>query len=214
MELLPHFYVRIPTHYSNLNGSFSFFLLYYCFNELGIFKLRVLILDNVRKSKFGYFAGYEIAGRLESGLEIYITSSRANLEEYVDHYMKMLLCVTRSPYLERGKKSQLFLPSKHYSIKLIDQLCKELGVSSGTNEKELVLTGEFIDSYTIPEEWASLTTSKFFNDLLNHTSALKTEHGIFLLNPQHLKKRVPIEEFPPQVSIATGLIELVAWNPI
>ena len=206
--------LRIPTHYPNLNERFSFFLLYYCFNELGIFTLRILILDNVSKSKFGYFAGYEIIGRLESGLEIYITSYRINLEEYVNRYVEMLLCVTRSPYLERGKKNQLFLPSEHYSIELIDELCTELGVSPRTNEKELVLTGEFIDSYTIPEEWASRKTSRFFNDLLNHTSALKTKHGIFLLNPQHLEKRVPIDEFPLQVSIATGLIELVAWAQI
>lgn len=176
--------------------------------------MKVLVLDNVSKSKFGYFAGYEIIGRLESGLEVYIKSYRDNLEEYINRYVKMLLCVTRSPYLERGKKNQLFLPYKHYSIELIDELLNELSVSPVTNEKELILTGEFIDSYTIPEEWAPLITSNFFKDLLTHSSALKTGHGIFLLSPQHLEKRVPIKEFPPRVSIATGLIELVAWTQI
>ena len=182
--------------------------------KIGIYALKVLILDNVSKSRFGYFAGYEIIGRLESGLEVYIKSYRDNLEEYINRYVKMLLCVTRSPYLERGKKNQLFLPYKHYSIELIDELLSELSVSPVTNEKELILTGEFIDSYAIPEEWVPHVTSKFFRDLLTHSSALDTRHGIFLLSPQHLEKRVPIEEFPPQVSIATGLIELVAWTQI
>lgn len=190
------------------------FKLEFFFIELGVFTLRALVLENVSRSRYGYFLYYELVGRLESGLEIYIHSYDDDFEECIDRYIEMLLCVTRAPYLERGKKNQLFLPYKYYSIELIDELFKEQGISPGTNEKELILTGEYIDSYTIPEEWVPLITSSFFKSLLKEPSALKTEHGTFLLSPHHLEKRVPIEEFPRQVSIVTGCIDLVAWTHV
>jgi len=67
--------------------------------------------------------------------------------------------------------------------------------SPETNEKELTLTSEFIDSYTIPIEWDPLIKSGFFQNPSKKPSTLKTEYGIFLLNPIHLEKQVPIEEF-------------------
>jgi hypothetical protein len=177
--------------------------------------LRVFISDiTVIRSRHDDSVYYELVGQLQSGLEIYVNSYHYDLEGYIGRNVEMLLCVLRSPYLERGKKAQLFLPEKYYSIELIDELLKEKGQSPGTNEKEIILTGEFIDTYIIPEEWVPLITPRSFQLLLTNPSAIKTEDGVFLLNPLHLRKRIPIERFPQVVSIATGSIDLAAWHPL
>jgi hypothetical protein len=54
----------------------------------------------------------------------------------------------------------------------------------------------------------------FFLNLSENRSALKIKHGIILLSLLHLEKRVPIEEFLPEVSISTRYISLVAWHPL
>ncbi|HDZ16756.1 hypothetical protein LCGC14_1453550 [marine sediment metagenome] len=126
----------------------------------------------------------------------------------------MLLCVVRSPYLERGWKEQLFSPDEYYSIELIDELIEEQGFKRGDSRREVTLTGEYIDSYALPKYWLPLIASDFFMNGLKESSALKTEDGIYLLDSTHLNKLVPIEEFPQEVSIATGCIDLAAWHPI
>ena len=176
--------------------------------------MRVLILDITAKTGgYGYSNYYELIGKLQSGLEIYINSYHYDLKEYIGRHVEMLLCVLRSPYLERGMKPQPFLPGEYYSLELIDELLKEKGQSPGTSERELILTGEYIDYYMIPEEWTPLITPRSFQLLLKEPSALKTEDGIFLLSPVHLRKRIPIEQFPQEVSIGTGCIDLAAWHP-
>jgi len=176
--------------------------------------LKVFISDITFKSKYGYSHYYVLVGELQSGLEIYINNYDYDLQRYIGHYVEMLLCVLRSPYLERGMKPQLFLSGEYYSLELIDELLKGRGQSPRTNERELTLVGEYIDSYVIPEEWVPLIKSRFFEDLLKSPSALKTEDGIFILNPIHLEKRIPFEEFPQEVTIATGCIDLAAWRPL
>lgn len=159
---------------------------------------------------------YELVGQLQSGLEIYINSYHYDLEGYIGHYVEMLLCVVRSPYLEleRGINNQLFLPKEYYSIELIDELKKKQGVSAVNYRKRLIITGEYIDSYIIPEEWIPLIESEFFKSFLKKTSALKTKDGTYLLDPSHLRKRIQIEEFPRKISIGTGCIDLAAWHPL
>jgi hypothetical protein len=176
--------------------------------------MKVFILDNIKTGKYGISSYFEIIGKLDSGAKIYIDSYHYNLEKYVYHEVEMLLCVWRSPYLERGRKNQLFSPSEFYSIELIDELYKEQNITPNTNKEGHTLTGEFIDTYTIPEEWVPLIAPGIHRNLLKRSSALNTEDGLFLLSPLHLEKHVPIEEFPQQVSIATELITLVAWHPI
>lgn len=168
----------------------------------------------MKKSRHDQSISYELIGQLPSGLEIYIIDYDYDLQKYIGQHVEMLLLVQRSPYLERGKKRQLFMPDEHYSIELIDEFFKEKGIRQGTNEKEITLVGKFIDSYIIPEEWFPLIKSVFFKDLLKDPSALKTDEGIFVLSPVHLDKRVPIENFPQTVSITTGCIELAAWYPL
>ena len=128
----------------------------------------------------------------------------------------MLLCVMRSPYAEykKGMNNQLFLPEEYYSVELIDELKREKGFHSSGNKKRVILTGEYIDSYDIPEKWIPLIKSKWFKRILKRPSAINTSHGIFLLYPFHLRKNVPIERFPKKVSLITGCIDLAAWHPI
>lgn len=168
----------------------------------------------MKKSRHDQSVSYELIGQLQSGLEIYIIDYDYDLQKYIGQRVEMLLLVQRSPYLERGKKEQLFVPDEHYSIELIDEFFSEKGISPDTNEKEITLVGEFVDSYIIPKEWGSLIKSNFFKGLLKNPSALIIEDGIFLLSPIHLDKRVPIENFPQRVTISTGCIELVAWHPL
>ena len=178
--------------------------------------LRVFVSDIIDvKSKHELIPDYFwVIGQLKSGLEICINSYFYDLKEYIGQHVEMLLCVLRSPYMERGWKEQLFLANDFYSVKLIDELIESKGFRRGDSKRQLKLTGEFVDSYIIPKDWVPLITSIFFKSLLNEPSALKTEDGIYLLNPTHLHKRIPIEEFPQEVTIATGCIDLAAWRPI
>jgi len=50
--------------------------------------------------------------------------------------------------------------------------------------------------------------------LLKKPPALRTENGVFLLDRIHLEKKVPVEEFPREISIGTGSISLAAWHPL
>jgi hypothetical protein len=110
----------------------------------------------------------------------------------------------------------LFAPFKYYSIEAIEELKKKLGSISKSSKKSFILTGDYIDSYIIPENWIPHITSNLYKILFlrKKPSALRTEDGIFLLKPRHLEKRVPIEQFPQEVSIGTGSIKLAAWYPI
>lgn len=178
--------------------------------------MRVFISDIIIKHD-RYGPDYTwLVGQLQSGLEIIINNFYYDLQRYKGHHVEMLLSVLRSPYLEleRGIHNQLFSPEEYYSVELIDELLEEKGLNSIISRECIILTGEYIDSYIVPQKWIPLITSKWLKSLLREPSALKTGDGIFLLNPFHLRKKVPIEEFPQQVTIATGSIELVAWLPL
>ena len=178
--------------------------------------MKVFISDIIRKhDKYGSDYTW-LVGKLQSGLEIIIKNFFYDLQRYEGHHVEMLLSVMRSPYLEleRGIHNQLFLPEEYYSIELIDELLKEKGFISRDNRKSIILTGEYIEPYTVPQKWIPLITSKWHKSLIREPSALKTSDGVFLLNPFHLRKKVPIEHFPQLVTIATGSIELVAWHPL
>lgn len=166
--------------------------------------LRVFVSDIiVDKDKDGYDY-YWVVGRLQSGIEVIIKDIYYDLREDVDHHVDMLLSFMRSPYceLQRGIQNQIFLPFKYYSVELIDELLQKKGVISNEDERVVTLTGEFIDSYAIPEKWAPLTQRKSFKMLYKQPSAIKTEDGTFILYPFHLQKRVSIEKFPREVTIA------------
>jgi len=189
------------------------FFFFFIILSSGVVILKVFISDiSIIKGKPECSEYYELIGELQSGLKIYINSYHYDLEGYIGCHVEMLLCVVRSPYfeLERGFNNQLFLPNEYYSIELIDELKKKQGVSSVNNRKRLILTGEYIDSYIIPEEWVPLIESEFFKSFLKKSSALKTRDGTYLLDPFHLRKRIQIEQFPREVSIGTGCIDLAA----
>lgn len=177
--------------------------------------MRIFISDiSVKRDRYGPYC--EILGELPSGLEVYIEDRYYDLEGGIGRYVEMLLCVYRSPYLEleRGiDNNQLFAPFEYYSIEIIEELKKKMG-SSSVSKKKLILTGEYIDPYIIPEEWVPYITSSFFKGLLKKPTALRTEDGIFLLKPMHLEKKIPIEQFPQEISIGTGSISLAAWHPL
>ena len=180
--------------------------------------MRVFVLDiNFEKDdRSGKFYPW-ITGRLKSGLEIKIQNFFYDLQGYIGHHVEMLLCVLRSPYLEfkKGMNDQPFLSEKYYSIELIEELKERKGFNSKDNEtKRMMITGEFIDSYIIPQEWMPLIKSQWFKSVLKEPSAINTDDGIFLLYSFHLRKRVPIERFPKIVTIATGCIDLAAWHPL
>jgi hypothetical protein len=178
--------------------------------------LKVLISDIIRKyGKYG--SNYtQIEGKLQSGLIITIHNEDFDLLRYKNCHVEMLLCVLRSPYLEleRGIHNQLFSPEEYYSVELIDELIKQKGFRPRPNIRRIIITGEYIDSYLIPEKWIPLIKSRYYKSLIEEPSAIKTKDGIFLLNPFHLIKKVPIEQFPRDVTIAFGRADLVAWHPI
>lgn len=128
----------------------------------------------------------------------------------------MLLCVLRSPYAEfkKGMNNQLFKSEDYYSVDLIDELKEKKGFKSKNNKKHFILTGEYIDSYAIPEKWIPLMEPKWFRRTLKYASVIKTDEGIFLLYPFHMRKSALIESFPRIVTIITGCIDLAAWHPI
>lgn len=77
----------------------------------------------------------------------------------------------------------------------------------------IILAGEYIDSYIIPQKWLPQIQSNWANFVLKEPPAIKTEDGIFLLYPFHLRKKIPIEDFPKIVTIAIGGVDLMAWYP-
>ena len=156
-----------------------------------------------------------MTGKLESGLEIKITDLFYDLQDYIGHYVEMLLCVFRNPYSEYklGMINQPFLTEKYYSIDLIDELKKGKSFNSVVNKRHMILTGEYIDSYDIPKNWIPLMEPKWFKQILKEPSAIKTSDGLFLLYPFHTRKKKPIENFPRVVTIVAGRIDLVAWRP-
>ena len=168
----------------------------------------------VKKDKYGPDY-YWIVGRLQSGIEVIIKDIYYDLREYIGHHVEMLLSFIRSPYCEqqRGIHNQIFLPERFYSVELIDELLSKEGVISTGNERTVILTGEYIDSYTIPEKWTPLIQRKTFKALFKEPSALKTEDGTYLLYPWHSTKRVSIEEIPQEVIMA-GALRLEAWSPL
>ena len=155
---------------------------------------------------------YWVFGRLQSGMEVIIDDYYYDLREYIGCYVDMLLSFMRSPYSEqkRGIQNQIFLAEKYYSVGLVDELIRKGGGVSTGGESVIVLTGEYIDSYNIPEKWAPLTQRRSFKMLFKEPSALKTEDGMFLLYPFHSRRRVPIEKIPQEVTMAGGL-KLEAW---
>jgi len=131
--------------------------------------LKVFISDiTIIKGKPHCSDYYELVGELQSGLRIYVNNYRYDLKDYIGRYVEMLLCVLRSPYLEleRGIDNQLFLPWEYYSIEAIDELKKKLGVDIANNKKKLILNGEYIDYYIIPEEWVPPIIPRSFQILL------------------------------------------------
>ncbi len=165
----------------------------------------------VKKDKYGPDY-YWIVGQLSSGMKVIIEDIYFDLRKYVGYHIEMLLSFMRSPYLElqMGIHNKLFLSEEHYSVELIDELLDKEGVISSGNERVVILTGEYIESYTIPEKWNSLIQRKSFKSLFKNPSALKTEDGTYLLYPFHSRKRFPIEEMSQEVIMA-GSLRLEAW---
>ena len=157
---------------------------------------------------------YLITGRLQSGMEVIIDDYYHDLREYIGRRVDMLLSFMRSPYSEqkRGIQNRIFTPEKYYSVELVDELLKKEGGVSIGGQSVVVLTGEYIGSYVIPEKWAPLPQRGSFKMLFKEPSALKTENGTFLLYPIHSQRRVPIEQIPQKVTMAGGL-SLEAWRP-
>lgn len=106
--------------------------------------------------------------------------------------------------MKRGIQNQIFLPEKFYSVELVDELLKKKGGVSTGGESVVVLTGEYIESFAIPEKWAPLNRRRSFKMLFKEPSALKTEDGTFLLYLFHSRRQVPIEQIPNEVIMAGG----------
>ena len=116
--------------------------------------MRVFVSDIiVKEDKYGPDY-YWIVGKLQSGIEVIIKDVYYDLQNCIGHHVDMLLSFMRSPYLElqRGIHNQLFLSEEFYSVELIDELLSKNGVTSDGNERTIILIGEYIDSYTIPEK--------------------------------------------------------------
>ncbi|HEC39896.1 MAG TPA: hypothetical protein ENI29_16785 [bacterium] len=182
--------------------------------------MRVLI-SSIEVLKDRYYTDYEyfyIQGQLSGGLRILIEDYHFDLRKYVGQHIDMLLMVMRSPYLEHklGTKSS-FLPEKYFSIKIVNDLKKELShkgyeLNKSEPDREIILKGDFIHSYTIPEDWDRLITDKADRAMLINPSALKTEDGVFLLRRVHTRTQFAINKIPKPMLIGTGLINLVAWR--
>lgn len=177
--------------------------------------LRVFVSDIiVKKDRHDGSDFYWIVGRLQSGKEVIIEDIYYDLREHIGDHVDMLMSFIRSPYseLKRGIQNQIFLPEKYYSVELVDELFGKKGVISTNNKRATELTGEYIDSYIIPEKWTPLTQRGSFEALFKEPSALKTEDGTFLLYPFHSRMRVPVEQIPQEVTMVGGL-SLEAWTP-
>ena len=167
----------------------------------------------VKWDKYGRDS-YWVFGRLQSGMEVIIDDYYFDLREWIGRYIDMLISFMRSPYseLKRGIQNQIFLAEEFYSVELIDELLSQKGVVSTGNERVIVLNGEIIDSYVIPEKWIPLTQRRSFKMLFREPSALRTEDGTFLLYPIHSQRHVQIDQVPREVTMAGGLT-LEAWTP-
>ncbi|TES94476.1 MAG: hypothetical protein E3J90_12320 [Promethearchaeota archaeon] len=176
--------------------------------------MRVFVSDVIVKTRSYWGDYYWVVGRLQSGMEVIIEDNHYDLRECIGSNIDMLLSFMRSPYSEqkRGIHSRVFLPFKYYSVELVDELLGKKKVVSTDNKRATILTGEYIDSYTIPEKWAPLPQRGSFEAFFKEPSALKTEDGVFLLNPFHSERRVPIEQIPREVTMVGGL-SLEAWKP-
>ena len=157
---------------------------------------------------------YWILGRLPSGVEVVIDDYYYDLREYVGSYVDMLLSFMRSPYYEQKMRipNEIFASEKYYSMDVVNELVNDGLVDSADYEGVVVLTGEYIDSYIIPEKWAPLPQRGSFQTLFREPSAIKTDDGTFLLYPVHSRRQVPIEQIPQNVTVAGGLT-LQAWTP-
>lgn len=171
--------------------------------------LKVFVSDVVVRKDF-----YWVFGRLQSGVEVIIDDYYYDLSEYIGCYVDMLLSFMRSPYSEQKReiRNEIFLPEKYYSVELVNELIKKSGGESTGGESVVILTGEYIGSYVIPEKWTVLVQRRSFKMLFRKSSALKTDDGIYLLYPFHSQRRVPIEQIPREVTMAGGL-KLEAWTP-
>lgn len=176
--------------------------------------MKVFVSDIIVKKDKYYPDYYWIVGRLKSGMEVIIEDSHYDLRESIGRHVDMLISFIRSPYseLKRGIRNQFFLQEKYYSEELIDELLRKKEVVSTGNKRVTKLTGEYIDSYIIPEKWAPLPQRRSFKTLFKEPSALKTEEGTFLLSPIHSRRRVPVEQIPREVTVVGGL-SLQAWTP-
>ncbi len=179
--------------------------------------MRVFIIDIqvIEDRKYGGVT-FKITGQLQSGLRFVINDLFYDLRKYVNHHVEMLLCVLRSPYAEyeKGMDNSPFIPEEHYSMELIDELGGQNGLNS-ESKNDIILNGEFIDSYVVPEKWIPLMEPRWFGRILKEPSAIKTEEGIFLFYPFHMKRKTEsIENFPKNVTIVTGCIDLAAWHPL
>lgn len=175
--------------------------------------LRVFVLDILVKPDKYHGDSYWIVGRLQSGMEVIIDDFYYDLREYIGCRVDMLLSFMRSPYSEqkRGIQNRIFLPEKYYSVELVDELIKKSGDESSGGESVVILTGEYIGSYVIPEKWVPLPQRNSFQMLFKEPSALRTEDGTFLLYPIHSQRGVPVEQIPREVTMAGGL-KLEAWK--
>ena len=158
---------------------------------------------------------YLITGRLPSGMEVVIDDYYYDLREYIEQNVDMLLSFMRSPYHEQkiGINNLIFSSEKYYNVELIDELVNKEIIKPADDEGVVVLTGEYFESYDIPEKWAPLPQRGSFQALFKEPSVLKTKDGIFLLNPFHSRRSVPVERIPQKITMAGGL-NLEAWISI
>ena len=178
-------------------------------------RVYILDIDVIEDKRFGGVT-FKIIGQLQNGLEIKINDLFYDLQKYIGQYVEMLLCVLRNPYAEykMGMIDKYFLPEEYYSIELIDELMEKKGFYSKCNTKRCILTGEYLDSYEIPEKWIPHMEPKWFKHILKNPSAIKTKEGVFLLYPFHIRKKMSIESFTKNVTIVTGRIDLATWHTL
>jgi hypothetical protein len=171
--------------------------------------LRVFVSDIIiKKDKYGPDY-YWIVGVLQSGMDVIIEDIYFNLQECVGHQVEMLLSFMRSPYFEQqmGIHSQPFLTEKFYSVELVNEILGRDRNISSDNRRIVILKGEIIDSYIIPEKWIPLVQRESFKALFKEPSALGTEDGDFILYPYHSRKKFPV----PQEVIMAGVLRLEAF---
>lgn len=176
--------------------------------------LKVFVSDVILKEDVYGRDSCWVFGRLQSGTEVIIDDYYHDLRKWIGRRVDMLLSFMRSPYSEqkRGIQNHIFLPEEYYSVELHNELLRKSGGVSTGGESVIILTGQYITPYIIPEKWAPLPQRGSFQTLFKEPSALKTDDGTFLLYPIHSQRRVPIEQIPQEVTMAGGL-SLEAWTP-